>query len=170
MTGDHLVLAKGRSVIRHRVFPGATALFFFALLSQTFPVAAACRFKSISDISFGAYDVFSALPNTSGVGSLSISCSGDGEHEHSNFDVTLSTGQSNSYAYRIMKNGPNSLNYNLYTNAARTVVWGNGTGSSSVMSASRNGTTLLSVFGLIPDGQDVAFGTYTDSITATVNF
>jgi spore coat protein U-like protein len=168
MTGCHLILAKGESVIRHRTFPGVTAVFIFALLSQTFPAAAACRFKSISDISFGAYDVFSALPNTSGVGSLTISCSGGGEH--SNFDVTLSTGQSNSYAYRIMKNGPNSLNYNLYTNAARTVVWGNGTGSSSVMSASRNGTTLLSVFGLIPDGQDVAFGTYTDSITATVNF
>jgi spore coat protein U-like protein len=69
-----------------------------------------------------------------------------------------------------MKNGSNSLNYNLYTNAARTVVWGNDKGSSSTMSASRNSITILSVFGLIPDGEDVAFGIFTDSITATVNF
>jgi spore coat protein U-like protein len=170
MNGSHIVLAKGDSVLRHRVFPGVTVLLIFAVLSHPFPAAAACRFKSISDISFGVYDVFSAHPNTSGVGSLSISCSGGDEHEHSNFEVALSTGQSNSYAYRIMKYGSNSLNYNLYTNAARTVVWGNGTGSSSVMSASRNSTSILSIFGLIPDGQDVAFGTYTDSITVVVNF
>ncbi len=168
MTGGHFVLAKGGSVIRHRVLPGATALFFIAVLSLIFPAAAACRFKSISDISFGNYNVFSTLPNTGGVGSLAISCTGGGEH--SNFDVTLSTGQSNSYAYRIMKNGPNSLNYNLYTNAARTVVWGNGTGGSSVMSASRNSTTTLSIYGLIPEGQDAAFGSYSDNIAATVNF
>jgi spore coat protein U-like protein len=69
-----------------------------------------------------------------------------------------------------MKSGANLLNYNLYTSAARNVVWGDGTGGSNTMSATANGSTTLNIFGQIPASQDAAVGTYTDSITATVNF
>jgi spore coat protein U-like protein len=69
-----------------------------------------------------------------------------------------------------MKSGGNILNYNLYTSAARIVVWGDGSGGSSTMSVNRNNTTTLSVFGQIPAGQDAAVGAYTDNITTTISF
>jgi spore coat protein U-like protein len=144
-------------------------LFVGLIVSLLLPVFAnaSCRFTSISDISFGNYNVFSPLPNSGGVGSLTISC---GSGEHSPYDVTLSVGQSNSYATRFMRNGANKLNYNLYTNASRTIIWGNGSGGSSALTVSRSSTSTLTIYGLIPEGQDVTFGTYTDFITASVNF
>jgi spore coat protein U-like protein len=69
-----------------------------------------------------------------------------------------------------MRSGANVLTYNLYTSAARTVIWGDGTGGSSTISARSNSTTILDLFGQIPAGQDVGVGTYTDSITTTVIF
>ena len=144
-----------------------TATLLFAFLLQPLPVLASCRFTSVTGVSFGTYNVFTPISNTNGVGSLTISCNGGSAP---GFVVTLSTGQSNTYSSRAMKNGGNSLNYNLYTSAARTVVWGDGTGGSNVMIAIKNGTTALNVFGEIPAEQDATVGIYTDSITAIVNF
>jgi spore coat protein U-like protein len=126
-----------------------------------------CMFTSASPVSFGVYDIFSTMPNNNGVGSLTIDCKGAG---NDNFEVSLSTGQSHSYAMRVMRSGSNRLNYNLYTSADRSVVWGNGRGSSQAMTVRKNKATTLSVFGQIPAGQDAAVGTYTDPIVATVTF
>ncbi|MDP1718145.1 MAG: spore coat U domain-containing protein [Burkholderiales bacterium] len=136
-----------------------------AILSQP-ALAANCSFTSVTAISFGSYNVFAASPNDSGVGTIQINCIG-GE---ANMLVTLSTGQSGNYAARLMNSGADLLTYNLYTNAARNVIWGDGTGGSSTMAADRNSTTTLSIFGRIPGGQDAAVGTYSDFIIATVNF
>ena len=135
------------------------------LVAQTALAAPACSFTSVTSVNFGAYDVFSAVADNS-VGSLRILCSGGGGP----FTVTLSTGWSNSYASRIMRSGTNQLNYNLYTDAARTVVWGNGSGTSSIQTVARNRTTTLNVYGQIPAGQDAVVGNYTDTILATVTF
>jgi len=144
--------------------PGAIAALYF-ILSQTAFAETSCLIDSVSAVDFGIYNVFSSS-NNNGVGSITIRCKGGG----SGFLVTLSSGQSNSYASRTMRSGENSLSYNLYTSAARIVVWGDGSGGSSAMSASKNSTTSLSVFGQIPAGQDAAIGTYSDSITTIINF
>jgi spore coat protein U-like protein len=129
-------------------------------------VHADCQFSSVSDVGFGAYDVFSKLPNRAGVGNLLIKCKGVGHAA----DVTLSTGQSHSYVARVMRSGNAVLEYNLYTSAARTVVWGDGSGGSHVMSAGKNQSTYLSIFGSIPEGQDPAVGNYSDTILISVEF
>lgn len=142
-----------------------TALFTFA--SQAAVAATSCSFATVNPVSFGAYDVFAALPNNNGVGSLTIDCKGSG---NDNFQVTLSTGQSQSFTKRTMRSGPNHLDYNLYTSAVRNAVWGDGRGGSQLMTVRKNKVTTLSVFGQIPAGQDAPVGTYTDFIVATVTF
>jgi spore coat protein U-like protein len=149
--------------LAHRLL--CTALIAFA--SQAPFAATSCTFKSVSPVSFGAYDVFSTQPNNNGVGSITIDCKGSGNDP---FDVTLSTGQSHSYTTRTMGSGANRLDYNLYTGADRSAVWGNGHGGSQFMTVRKNKATTLSIFGQIPAGQDAAIGTYTDAIVATVNF
>lgn len=118
---------------------------------------------------FSAYNVWDQFPNNSGIGSVSIDCTGGGGGGGGS-SVTLSTGQSNSYALRTMKSGANTLDYNLYTTAARDLVWGDGNGGSSSLTTDKNATVTLNVFGQIPAGQDVAVGTYTDSVTVFVEF
>jgi len=144
------------------------AVAWLVVTSQSSQAAPKCTIAATA-VTFGRYDVFSlpATPNDSGVGSLEIRCIGGGD---TTFPVTLSTGRSNNYASRVMSSGANLLTYNLYTSAARTVVWGDGTGGSSAVAAARNSTTRLNVFGRIPGGQDAAVGNYSDFITATVIF
>jgi spore coat protein U-like protein len=127
---------------------------------------AACQFTSLSDVNFGAYNVFARSPNNDGVGSLRIKCQGGGKSS----TVMLSSGQSQSFAPRTLRSGAHSLNYNLYTNASRTIVWGDGTAGTHTMSAGKNASTALDVFGSIPEGQDPPVGNYSDNIVVTVNF
>jgi spore coat protein U-like protein len=146
---------------------GAMAAVLLIAMWQPLPAWASCSFISVTDVGFGTYNVFDALPNTSGVGSITIKCQGGPGYA---YDITLSTGQSHSFASRLMKSGANSLSYNIYTSATRSIVWGDGTAGSSTQSAYKNNTTTLSLFGQIPAGQDVANGIYTDNLIATVIF
>lgn len=90
---------------------------------------------------------------------------------------SYSTGSSGTYAQRRLVSGPNFLAYNLFFDASYTQVRGDGTGGSSTGSATltltpsnptqqANGT----IYGRIPAGQDVAPGTYLDTIVVTVSY
>jgi len=59
------------------------------------------------------------------------------------------------------------LNYSLYTDAARTINWGNTTGNQ----LTGTGNASITVYGQIAAGQSVVPGTYTDTISsATTSF
>jgi len=67
------------------------------------------------------------------------------------------------------------MQYNLYTSAARTQIWGDATGGTAKVSDSQLlvfGTSQHSytTYGRIPALQDLAPGTYTDTITVTLNY
>jgi spore coat protein U-like protein len=126
-----------------------------------------CKIGSVVGVGFGAYDVFSDAPNNSGVGRVTIQCNGI---RRQTVVVTLSAGHSHSFAARILSSGGNSLAYNLYTSASRSVIWGDGTGGSSTMTVAGDASTSLSVYGQIPAGQDPGAGSYSDSILLTVEF
>jgi spore coat protein U-like protein len=67
------------------------------------------------------------------------------------------------------------MQYNLYTNAGHTQVWGDATGGTVKISDSQLvlvGTSQYSytAYGRIPALQDLPPGTYTDTITVTLNY
>ena len=72
----------------------------------------------------------------------------------------------------------NFLSYELYKNSGRTMVWGTGAvnGVVPATSTSKNSdltfsdTTPLTVFGRVPQNQDVTIGAYTDTVMITINF
>ena len=68
---------------------------------------------------------------------------------------------------RKMTSGANILNYNLYTNAARTTVRGDGSGGTSTQAT--NGTNVTrTVYGRIPALQNAFVGSYSDAIIVTI--
>ena len=72
---------------------------------------------------------------------------------------------------RKMAFGANRLNYNLYMDAAHTRIWGDPTPYSYMNNTPATWPDVtLTIYGLIPQGQDVAAGNYTDNITVTINF
>jgi len=136
-----------------------------ACLLQALPGYAACRISSVGGVAFGVYDVFATAPNNDGVGSLNVKCTGG-----SAATVELSRGLSSSFAPRTLRYGSYALAYNLYTTAARNVIWGDGSSGTSVMAIGKNKTGGLSVFGSIAAGQDAPVGHYVDTIIVTVDF
>jgi len=112
---------------------------------------------------FGAYNPLSSQ-NVDGTGSVTIACV-----PASAYVVSLSTGLG-TYSTRRMTSGSYAINYNLYVDAARSVVWGDGSGSTSRVSDSAASATYP-VHGRIPGSQSAAgVGAYTDTITVTVTF
>jgi spore coat protein U-like protein len=67
--------------------------------------------------------------------------------------------------------GPSgTLQYNLYLDATRQTIWGDGTaGTQSAFQDTRaNEAYFVSVYGRIPSAQNVQAGTYTDMLVVTV--
>jgi spore coat protein U-like protein len=73
-----------------------------------------------------------------------------------------------------MSNGANTLNYNLYTTATHTTIWGDGTSGTSYLNPANSngltapGTFTMVVYGSVPAQALPASGTYQDTITATM--
>jgi len=125
---------------------------------------------SASGVSFGTYSVTAPAP-TDSTGSVVLQCS----PADKNIQVTLSTGSSSTYAARALTQGSDQLLYNLYIDAAMTAVWGDGTAGTSVLSIPNwtggpGKPQVHTIYGRVPAQQDVAAGTYGDSIVVTVDF
>ena len=120
-------------------------------------------------VAFGTYDALSPLPFDT-VGSMVFQCS---QKDH-NVMITLSKGNSSSYATRSMLNGSQQLFYNLYRDTARTIVWGDGSGGSQAYIINNpqpnNRDIILPIFGRILPAQNVKVGNYTDTITVTLTY
>lgn len=90
------------------------------------------------------------------------------------YDIKLSQGGSGNFSQRQLSMGTNKLNYNLYTTAARSTIWGDGTGSTASVSdsylVSLGAATSqdYTVFGRIPMLQNVRAGSYSDNVVVTI--
>lgn len=125
------------------------------------PASAATCSVSSPGLAFGSYDAL-ASSSLDGVGNINVSCD-----VSASFTIALSAG-SGSFEQRLMTAGASQLGYNLYTDASRTTVWGDGITGNTV-SATGDAVTV-SVYGRIPARQNVPAGVYADSITVTVSY
>lgn len=138
-----------------------------AVASLPFSALAVCSLSGTS-ISFGNYDVFSSSPLDTN-GSIVYRC-GNADHDIS---ISLDKGGTPSFNPRQMLNGSQALNYNLYLDAARTIIWGDGTGGTQtyfIKNPPNNQDVTVPVYGRVPTGQNVSKGAYSNTITVTINF
>jgi spore coat protein U-like protein len=132
--------------------------------------AAQCSFSAGPNaLAFGAYDPGAATPADSSC-TFTYACS-SGSYKPF---IQLSTGASGSFAQRFMTGSGGQLGYNLYSDAARTAIWGDSpTGLYQyVLGRPKGGShgETLTIYGRILAGQWVRPGSYADSITVTLNF
>lgn len=105
---------------------------------------------------------------------LSVRCSRGAQ-----FTVAMDAGTGGgTVAQRLMSSGAAKLQYNLYTSAARTTVWGDGSITSAVIAGigkglAGNEAITETVFGTLPDSpanRQLAPGQYTDTVMITVAY
>ena len=66
--------------------------------------------------------------------------------------------------------GADTLRYDLFQDAGRTIHWGDRSGTDTRDVLTTGAPQTVNVYGQIPAGQRVRDGTYSDMITVTVTF
>lgn len=147
------------------------------LLTHAAVAALNCTVSS-SGMSFGVYTPLAPSP-LDVTGSISVNCTRFIFDPTSiAYTVALSSGGGGSFTPRVLTTSGGVLNYNLYTNAAHSIVWGDGGGGSQTVNgtvAFRNffdfsQSSIETIYGRIDAGQDAAAGSYGDSIVITVTY
>lgn len=144
----------------------AVALAALILLVPATGARAAICLVSATPVAFGTYLPFSGTP-TDSTGTVTVSCFGS-----ATISIALSTGGSGSYSSRQMTNGGARLLYQVYANATRTTIWGDGTAGTVTVTDTLTGFSSRNyiAYGRIPTFQPVRPGPYADTITVTVSY
>ena len=146
------------------------------LLASGAEAVTTCRILSGGGLNFGNYDTLAAAPNDS-LATVLVQCTREGGPQ--NVTVTLQLNQgihgASVQARRMANNAPAGgyLNYGLYRDVGRSMVWGFNTGVDTEVRSlsipnkdSRQAT--FTIYGRIPAQQDSPVGSYSDRVTATV--
>lgn len=148
----------------HAVAATTTATF-----QVTANVATQCTVSAL-DLGFGAVDPLGG--NVDQTTTVTVRCT-----KNTAYTVGLNAGTTTgaTLAQRLMANGADTMNYNLYTNAGRTTIWGDSAIAPTWVSGTGAGLgtpQVLTVYGRVPSGQtDLAVGSYLETaITVTVTY
>ena len=164
-----------RSLAAHLAAAAGLALAAPAAHAQPRDRAIQCTVAA-TPIAFGNYNPTSPVPLGPVTSTISLQCSappGAGLVTGFTVAVALSTGSSGTYAARRLRAvaGPDTVRYNLYTNAAATTIWGDGTaGTMTVplaiprMTPGQSGSATALAYGYVPALQDVAADNYADTV------
>ncbi len=141
----------------------------FATQQTTFLVTAdvtvSCTIAA-TDLVFGNYDTAGAALQAQS--QVQVRCTHSAEW---NIGLNAGTFPGATVTTRKMT-GPNpfSLNYSLFSDAARANNWGDTVGTDTVSGTGTGGDQIVTVYGMVPANQNVGPGGYEDTITATVTF
>lgn len=142
------------------------------LLSATAaPAAPLCALLSTPEMDFGAYSALGGARDAESA--MLLSCTPDllvGPTVSYTISMSTGTGNPAGYAPRRLVAGGYALEYNLYTDLARTAIWGDGSPGTAVVGGACAGACSVPVYGRITPGQAVPAAQYRDDVTVTVDF
>jgi spore coat protein U domain-containing protein, fimbrial subunit CupE1/2/3/6 len=144
---------------------------FAAITSSTLTVDATVTANctvSTTGIDFGDVNPISGS-NYDSTGAIHVTCtSGTGWTA----TAGIGSGSGASFASRRMTAGSDLLSYNLYTNAGRTIVWGDDSGTTDPLTGTGNGSAQnVTVYGRVGSGQTtLPPGDYSDTVSVTVTY
>jgi spore coat protein U-like protein len=152
--------------VRARLLSACVAL---ALSGPCSAFGMSCSIRAVTGLSFGSYNVFSgsALDTT---GLIVYRCDDVAPSD----SILIQLGRGNSLTGpRKLLNGASELEYNIYLDAARSVVWGDGSDGTSqhgpVVPAD-GADTNVPVYGRLESRQNARVGKYSDTVVVTIVF
>jgi spore coat protein U-like protein len=140
----------------------AFGIVLLTLLASVTPAAVAqlCSAGTVPTMNLGTY---TGGQSTTGAGAGTITC-----NSGTKYTIALDKGLGAGATTTIRKMTLNgvTLNYQLFQNSSDTLNWGNTT--DVLTGTGTGGNQNYTIFPLIPGGQYVPPGTYTDTVTASV--
>lgn len=148
-------------------------LMTLLLFGEAAYAQASCTFNSSGGnlVDFGIYTAFQG--DTDGSGTINFTCIPDLLVAPTvSYAVSIGPGQNAGAGFspRRLSNGASTLDYNLYVDASRTIIWGDGTLGTGTSSGSCIGLCSVLVFGRLNGGQGGSAGQYSDDVVVTIDF
>lgn len=158
-----------------------SAPVFAATQTANLPISATVIINctiSTAPVAFGNYDPVGANGTVAqpldATGSVIVACTKGA----SGLRIDLNNGLNGAVApamgtttTRTMNNGANYLDYELFSNAARTTVWGSGAVNGlAIANAPSKAARTFTVYGRVPGGQDASALAFADTVVATINY
>ena len=128
--------------------------------------SAGCIINS-SNLNFGIYQ--SPYQSNDILSSSNINLFCDNSSYGNSLGIRLSSGQSENYD-RYLTNNYDRLNYNLYLDNNRSLVFGDGTNGTSMYNGILSSNNNINIFAKVPKNQNVSPGNYQDNIIFEVIF
>jgi spore coat protein U-like protein len=127
-------------------------------------ITASCA-VSATALAFGSAGIIAA--NVDNTSTVTVTCTNT-----SPYDVGLDagTGTGATVANRLMTAGGATINYTMYQDPARAIVWGNTVGTNTCPGTGNGSGQALTVYGRVPPQSTPAPGAYNDTINVTVTF
>jgi spore coat protein U-like protein len=130
--------------------------------AQAAPTFLNCSIQ-FGSINFGSFSTLSTQPIDSST-VISGHCTGP-----TTLHLTLGTGNGAAFD-RHLAHGQHKLRYNLYLDAPRSQVWGDGTRGTQAQLVRVQGNFSFPVFARIFPNQEIPAGAYHDDLVITVDF
>jgi len=136
-----------------------------------------CKITTSGTFNFGNYDPVvanaSAPLNVTTPAFISVNCNKNTTSVWVGLDAGTNSSHAPAGSTRAVSDGSGDyIGYDFYQDSAFTTLWGNTQATAPTLGPFTSAKTPVTatVYGQAPAGQDVPVGTYTDTITATVNF
>lgn len=129
-------------------------------------IQAECKIQTASDLDFGTKGVLDAA--TDQTSTIGVQCT-----TGQTYNVGLSAGAGSGATTAVRKmTGPGAatINYSLYRDTARTLLWGVTIGTDTLAGTGNGDVQNLTVYGRVPSQVTPAAGVYTDTVAITVTY
>lgn len=137
-------------------------------LSVSATVTADCSIDTVNTLAFSSFSGLTSL-NQDQTTTIDITCTNT-----TPYDIGLSAGGGTgaTVANRLMVNGTDTIAYSIYSNSARTTVWGDTVGTNTVASTGTGSSQTHTLYGRVfASGLTAVIPkTYSDTVTVTVTF
>lgn len=126
---------------------------------------------SASNIAFGSFTPTATATNLTANGTISATCSNGVSYQ-----LAIDAGLTGTIAARKMAptgtvaGNSDTLSYNLYTDLAKTTIFGNGTSGSKVTVTGNGGSQSTTVYGNILTNQYITPDNYVDTLTVSMTY
>lgn len=143
-----------------------TALFCLLFASDV--LAQNCGIN-ITSMSFGSLDTIAGSATDTSA-NISVDCDVQAAYQ-----IRIDGGQNSGGDFNARRmrqlDGVSLMEYNLYLDSSRALIWGDGTGGSQIASGVNPGIRQdIAVYGRIFAGQNLSVGDYGDSVTIIIEW
>jgi spore coat protein U-like protein len=124
-----------------------------------------CIVASTNSLDFGSQNILAA--NVDQTTTLSVQCTPSTAYD---IGLNAGTGVGATIAVRKMTGAGGTVDYSLYQDAPRAILWGDSVGTNTVSGTGNGAAQSYTVYGRVPPQTTPAAGSYLDTITVTVTY